>query len=101
MEEMEGDFAMRMNTLPNFVRRGAPPRTGPIVYVSSELALLPAADREVLTANSPVQQPSWPYCRSRADSELVGRRYSSGAHSLPLRVRCDGQASVGPAGRSR
>jgi nucleoside-diphosphate-sugar epimerase len=47
----------------------------PIVYVSSELALLPPAAGEVLTPDSPVKQPSWPYCRSKADSELVARRY--------------------------
>jgi nucleoside-diphosphate-sugar epimerase len=47
----------------------------PIVYVSSELALLPPAEGEVLTPDSPVKQPSWPYCRSKADSELVARRY--------------------------
>jgi nucleoside-diphosphate-sugar epimerase len=46
----------------------------PIVYVSSELALLPPAEGEVLTPDSPVKQPSWPYCRSKADSELVARR---------------------------
>jgi nucleoside-diphosphate-sugar epimerase len=47
----------------------------PIVYVSSELALLPPVDGEVLTPDSPVKQPSWPYCRSKADSERVARRY--------------------------
>jgi nucleoside-diphosphate-sugar epimerase len=47
----------------------------PIVYVSSELALLPPAEGEVLTPDSPVRQRSWPYCRSKADSELVARRY--------------------------
>lgn len=47
----------------------------PIVYVSSELALLPPAAGEVLTPDSPVKQTSWPYCRSKADSELVARRY--------------------------
>jgi dihydroflavonol-4-reductase len=56
---------------------GAAHRLGldPIVYVSSELALLPPAEGEVLTSESPVKQPSWPYCRSKADSELVARRY--------------------------
>jgi dihydroflavonol-4-reductase len=49
----------------------------PIVYVSSELALLPPADGEVLTADSPVGQPPWPYCRSKADSELVARKYQA------------------------
>jgi nucleoside-diphosphate-sugar epimerase len=47
----------------------------PIVFVSSELALLPPADGAVLTADSPVGQPDWPYCRSKADSELVARKY--------------------------
>src|SRR5262245_63440224 len=47
----------------------------PIVYVSSELALLPPAGGEVLTPESAVKQPTWPYCRSKADSELVARRY--------------------------
>jgi dihydroflavonol-4-reductase len=56
---------------------GAAHRLGldPIVYVSSELALLPPAEGEVLTPDSPVKQTSWPYCRSKADSELVARRY--------------------------
>lgn len=47
----------------------------PIVFVSSELALLPPAKGETLTADSPVKQPAWPYCRSKADSELVARKY--------------------------
>jgi nucleoside-diphosphate-sugar epimerase len=46
----------------------------PIVYVSSEVALLPPADGEVLTPDSPVQRPPGPYCRSKADAELVARR---------------------------
>jgi nucleoside-diphosphate-sugar epimerase len=49
----------------------------PIVFVSSELALLPPADGAVLTAESPVGQPGWPYCRSKADSELVARKYQA------------------------
>jgi dihydroflavonol-4-reductase len=47
----------------------------PIVFVSSEVALLPPADGEVLTPDAPVKQPPWPYCRSKADSELVARKY--------------------------
>jgi dihydroflavonol-4-reductase len=56
---------------------GAAYRLGvdPIVYVSSELAFLPPADGEILTADSEVKQAPWPYCRSKADSELVARRY--------------------------
>jgi nucleoside-diphosphate-sugar epimerase len=49
----------------------------PIVYVSSELALLPPAGGAVLTPDSPVGQASWPYSRSKADSELVARRYQA------------------------
>jgi nucleoside-diphosphate-sugar epimerase len=49
----------------------------PIVYVSSELALLPPTDGEVLTADSPVGQPPGPYCRSKADAELVARNYQA------------------------
>jgi nucleoside-diphosphate-sugar epimerase len=49
----------------------------PIVHVSSELALLPPAEGEVLTASSPVRQPIWPYSRSKADSELVAREYQA------------------------
>jgi nucleoside-diphosphate-sugar epimerase len=49
----------------------------PIVFVSSELALLPPADGAVLTAESPVGQPGWPYCRSKAESELVARKHQA------------------------
>jgi dihydroflavonol-4-reductase len=47
----------------------------PIVYVSSEVALLPPAPGEVLTPDSPVKRPPGPYCRSKADAELVARKY--------------------------
>jgi nucleoside-diphosphate-sugar epimerase len=47
----------------------------PIVHVSSELALLPPATGQVLTPDSPVKQSTWPYSRSKANSELVARRY--------------------------
>jgi dihydroflavonol-4-reductase len=46
----------------------------PIVHVSSEVALLPAADGEILTADSPVQRPAGTYSQTKADSELVARR---------------------------
>ena len=49
----------------------------PIVHVSSEVALLPPDDGEVLTPDSPVKRPPWPYCRSKADSELVARRFQA------------------------
>jgi dihydroflavonol-4-reductase len=64
-------------------------RLDPIVYVSSELALLPPADGEVLTPDSPVKRPPWPYCRSKADSELVARKFQ--AEGAPV-------VSVMPAG---
>ncbi len=55
---------------------GAAHRRGldPIVHVSSEVALLPPAEGEVLVPDSPVTRPPWPYSRSKAESELVARR---------------------------
>jgi nucleoside-diphosphate-sugar epimerase len=47
----------------------------PIVHVSSELALLPPSDGEVLTPESPVGEPRWPYCQTKAESEAVAREY--------------------------
>ena len=49
----------------------------PIVHVSSELALLPPANGQILTPDSPVRRSTWPYCRSKADSELVAQRYQN------------------------
>ena len=49
----------------------------PIVHVSSEVALLPAADGQVLSPDSPVKRPPGPYCRSKADSELVARKFQA------------------------
>src|SRR5215510_2324706 len=49
----------------------------PIVFVSSELALLPPAGGEVLVPDSTVKRPPWPYCRSKADSELVSRKFQA------------------------
>jgi dihydroflavonol-4-reductase len=70
---------------------GAAHRLGldPIVYVSSEMALLPPASGEILAADSPVGQSPWPYCRSKADSEVVARRFQ--ARGAPV-------VSVMPAG---
>jgi len=58
---------------------GAAHRLGldPIVYVSSEVALLPPADGEVLSPDTPVRRPPGPYCRSKADSELVARKFQA------------------------
>jgi dihydroflavonol-4-reductase len=58
---------------------GAAHRLGldPIVHVSSEVALLPPTDGEVLAPGSPVKRPPWPYCRSKADSELVARKFQA------------------------
>jgi nucleoside-diphosphate-sugar epimerase len=52
----------------------------PIVHVSSELALLPPSDGQVLTPASPVGESRWPYCQTKAESETVARTYqASGA----------------------
>jgi dihydroflavonol-4-reductase len=45
----------------------------PIVHVSSELALLPPRDGEVLSPGSPTGKAPTPYCRSKAESEEVAR----------------------------
>lgn len=47
----------------------------PIVHVSSELALLPPADGAVVTPESPTGHAPTPYCRSKADSEAIARRF--------------------------
>jgi dihydroflavonol-4-reductase len=49
----------------------------PIVYVSSEIALLPPGNGESLVPDSPVGQSPWPYCRSKADAELVARKFQA------------------------
>lgn len=55
---------------------GAAVRAGldPIVHVSSYVALLPPGG-VVLTPGSPVKRPRGAYCRSKAESERVARRY--------------------------
>ena len=77
MDARKADEMRSVNVRGTDVVLGTAQRLGldPIVYVSSELALMPPSEGEVLTADSPVKQPSWPYCRSKADSELVARRY--------------------------
>jgi nucleoside-diphosphate-sugar epimerase len=49
----------------------------PIVHVSSEVALLPAAHGEMLTADSRVQRPAGTYSQTKAGSELVARRFQA------------------------
>ena len=77
MDARRADEMRSVNVRGTDIVLGTAHRLGldPIVYVSSELALLPPAEGEVLTPDSPVKQPPWPYCRSKADSELVARRY--------------------------
>ena len=55
---------------------GAAVRAGldPIVHVSSCVALYPPG-AGVLTPDSPVKRPQGAYCRSKAESERVARRY--------------------------
>ena len=77
MDARKADEMRSVNVRGTDIVLGTAHRLGldPIVYVSSELALLPPAGGEVLTPDSPVTQPPWPYCRSKADSELVARKY--------------------------
>jgi nucleoside-diphosphate-sugar epimerase len=77
MDARRADEMRSVNVRGTDIVLGTAHRLGldPIVYVSSELALLPPGKGEVLTADSPVKQTSWPYCRSKAESELVARGY--------------------------
>jgi dihydroflavonol-4-reductase len=77
MDARKADEMRSVNVRGTDIVLGTAHRLGldPIVHVSSELALLPPNDGEVLTPDSPVKQPPWPYCRSKADSELMARKY--------------------------
>jgi nucleoside-diphosphate-sugar epimerase len=77
MDARRADEMRSVNVRGTDIVLGTAHRLGvdPIVYVSSELALLPPAEGEILTPSSPVRQTSWPYCRSKADAELAARRY--------------------------
>jgi dihydroflavonol-4-reductase len=79
MDPRRADEMRAVNVRGTDLVLGSAQRLGldPIVHVSSELALLPPAQGEVLTANSPVGRPDWPYSRSKADSEDVARRYQA------------------------
>jgi dihydroflavonol-4-reductase len=51
-------------------------RLDPVVHVSSYVALLPPEPRgAVFTPDSPVARPGGAYCRSKAESDQVARRY--------------------------
>lgn len=75
----KGSEMREVNVLGTEIVLGAAHGLGldPIVYVSSELALLPPRDGEVLTPDSPVTQSPWPYSRSKAEAELVAREYQA------------------------
>src|SRR5262249_30278225 len=79
MDARRADEVRAVNVRGTETVLGAGHRLGldPIVFVSSELALLPPTDGAVLTAASPVGQTRWAYSRSKADSERVSRRYQS------------------------
>ena len=79
MDPRKADAINSVNVRGTDIVLGTAHRLGldPIVYVSSEVALLPPADGEVLTPNSPVKRPAGPYCRSKADAELVARKYQA------------------------
>jgi dihydroflavonol-4-reductase len=79
MDARRADEMASVNVRGTDVVLGTAHRLGldPIVYVSSEVALLPPAKGEVLTPGSPVKRPPGPYCRSKADAELVARKYQA------------------------
>ena len=73
---------------------GAAVRAGldPIVHISSYAALLPPGGA-VLTPDSAVTRPQGAYCRSKADSERVARRYQE--QGAPVVITYPG-AVIGP-----
>ncbi|HET6919007.1 MAG TPA: SDR family NAD(P)-dependent oxidoreductase [Jiangellaceae bacterium] len=79
MDPRKAEEMKRVNVRGTETVLGAANRRGldPIVHVSSEVALLPAASGEVLTAHSPVQRPAGTYSQTKADSELVARRFQA------------------------
>jgi dihydroflavonol-4-reductase len=79
MDARKADEMRAVNVRGTDLVLGIAQRVGldPIVHVSSELALLPPDEGQVLTADAPVRQADWPYSRSKAESELVARRYQA------------------------
>ena len=77
MDARRADEMRSVNVRGTEIVLGTAHRLGldPIVYVSSELALLPPAQGETLSPDSPIKQPPWPYSRSKADSERVARDF--------------------------
>jgi nucleoside-diphosphate-sugar epimerase len=79
MDARKADEINSVNVRGTDIVLGTAHRLGldPIVHVSSEVALLPPADGEVLTPDSLVKQPPGPYCRSKANAELVARKFQA------------------------
>src|SRR5262245_5087838 len=77
MDPRKADEMKRVNVRGTETVLGTAQHLGldPIVHVSSEVALLPAADGEILTVDSRVQRSAGTYSRTKADSELVARRF--------------------------
>jgi nucleoside-diphosphate-sugar epimerase len=79
MDPRRADEMRRVNVRGTENVLGTAHRLGidPIVHVSSEVALLPAAKGELLTAASPVQRPAGTYSQTKSDSELVARGFQA------------------------
>jgi nucleoside-diphosphate-sugar epimerase len=77
MDTRKGDLMRAVNVTGAETVLGTAERLGldPIVHVSSELALLPPTHGEILTPESPTGNAPTPYCRSKADSEAVARKF--------------------------
>jgi dihydroflavonol-4-reductase len=77
MDARKADEMRSVNIAGTETVLGAAARLGldPIVYVSSELALLPPAGGAVLTPESQTGEAPTPYCRSKAESEGVARAH--------------------------
>jgi nucleoside-diphosphate-sugar epimerase len=79
MDPRRADEMRRVNVRGTENVLGTAHRLGidPIVHVSSEVALLPAVEGELLTADSPAQRPAGTYSQTKADSELVARGFQA------------------------
>jgi nucleoside-diphosphate-sugar epimerase len=77
MDARKADEMRSVNVTGTELVLGTASRLGldPIVYVSSELALLPPEGGAVLTPASPPGRAPTAYCRSKAESEVVARGF--------------------------
>jgi nucleoside-diphosphate-sugar epimerase len=84
LDRRQAETMLRVNVEGAELVLGTARRLGldPTVYVSSEVSMLPP--RGVLTPDSPVGDPATPYCRAKAESEKVARRFQGDGGSVTI-----------------